>query len=442
MHTFASAVLPNTLPCATSPYTMGSFFSKPHAPSSRHRFTITDAVPPNTPPRATSPYTMGLSSSTPHETIMISENRYDIFHPFSRLPPELRCKIWTLYLVDTAPQIYRFELHYDYRVLYGRSRRLRKGVQLFLQPCGCNPGCRDKEIFFEQPRKASTAARRIASATCVESRQVVLERYPDTLRFRQNLGWWLWRDPPSPDWNDEKGMPEYVLHLNYAKDIIILHATWEDQEAAIKIANFKGSPPADFLKIRHLGISLGSLTVVYYRQHRHGQRGEFKKHGGHCRCETEECLDCCKEEPLPKFLSLFPSLSKFYIAGVPERLSHPPEKLYIAGVSDRVFDDKLQDGNGPTGEANCPCPSSGPRHTWPMIKTWDACGWFVVYDERAACPFPKSDRIEKIRRGWRPHFPYYRALDHLQIRFIQLWDPETLSNASQCSLCHYGGLQY
>jgi hypothetical protein len=253
--------------------------------------------------------------------------------------------------------------------------------------------------------------------------------YPDTLRFRQ-FSWGWMRDPPPDDSSDGEGWPEYVLHLNYAKDIIIFHAFWADQGAAIKIAKFKGSPPADFFKIRHVGISLGSLTVVYHSHHTYGQRGEFRNHLGHCRCEAEECQDSCKEEPLPKFLSLSPSLEKFYIAGALDRVYHPPK-------------DKLQAANGPSGEANCPCPTSGPRHSWPMIKTWDACGWFVIYDERSACLFPKSDRIEKIRRERRPHFPYYRALDHLEIRFIQLWDPETLSKSPQCSHCHYDkGLQH
>jgi hypothetical protein len=43
------------------------------------------------------------------------------------------------------------------------------------------------------------------------------------------------------------------------------------------------------------------LTVLYHAHHRYGQCGEFKDHGGHCRCETEECQDSGKEEPLPMF---------------------------------------------------------------------------------------------------------------------------------------------
>jgi hypothetical protein len=70
-----------------------------------------------------------------------------------------------------------------------------------------------------------------------------------------------------------------------------------------------------------------------------------------------------------------------------------------------------------------------------MIRSTDACGWFVIYDERSPCPFPRIKRVENLRRLWRPHFPYYRALNHLEILFIQLWDSETCSNSPPCNEC-------
>jgi hypothetical protein len=226
------------------------------------------------------------------------------------------------------------------------------------------------------------------------------------------------RDTSRTDSPDGAGFPEYILRYNSIKDIIIFHAAWEDQEAAIKIAEFMGGPPDDFLKIRHVGISVGAFRIAHNGALRYGTPRYD------CRCMTEECQDYCKKEPLPGFLSLFPNLETFYIANVPNSSIHLPG-------------DQIQAGKGPSKGANCPCRNNGPRHSWPMIKNQVTCGWFVIYNEGSGCPFPKINKVEDIRRRWRPHFPYYRALNHLAIKFIQPWDPDLLTASPQCNRCVY-----
>lgn len=68
-----------------------------------------------------------------------NKNHYDVFHPFPRLPSELRLKIWTHYLDDATPQMYRFTLHYPRRLARWDAALnfLEAGDQLFLQPIKC-----------------------------------------------------------------------------------------------------------------------------------------------------------------------------------------------------------------------------------------------------------------------------------------------------------------
>ena len=234
-----------------------------------------------------------------------------------------------------------------------------------------------------QPLRESTTTRRIASMTCVESRQLVLEMYPDTLTFRLfPPRWGLMADGPIKDWDspDGSGFPEHVLRFNGAQDVFVFYANWEDQESAIEIAKLRGCPPDDFLKIRHVSIAVDEIKSRYVPR----RLGLPRYETFYCedKCATDQYQDCCKKEPLPDFLSLFPLIEKFYIAGVPSSSTHR-------------LSDHIQAGKEPSRDANCPCPNDGPRHSWSIIKSSDACGWFAIYDERSMCPFPKFNRIEE-----------------------------------------------
>lgn len=345
----------------------------------------------------------------------VPEKSHTVFHLFPELPFELRRKIWMI-LLDPTPQIYKFKFRYPFRVSHNPWRNhLRTGDQIFLQPFNCS-GTSGKTHPF-QPLKTLMVTRFVASATCIEFRRIVLELYPDTLKFRHFPSNWM-SDKSSNDRPDGTGFPEYLLRFNSTKDVVVLCTPWEDQEAAIEIAKLRCSPPDSFLKIRHVGISVDSLKMAYgsVRFLRWGIRH------GRCRCTTEECQDFCNDEPLPKFLALFPSLQALYIAQVPYFSHNKP-------------DDGYKDGNSSQGRANCPCPNDKLKHTWQMIKSHDTCGDFVVYNERSICPFPRLERVEAIRQKWRPHFPYYKALDHLEIKFIQPWDPTAFSSPAQCTSC-------
>ncbi|CZR56890.1 uncharacterized protein PAC_06779 [Phialocephala subalpina] len=353
---------------------------------------------------------------------VVSDGNHTIFPSFPRLPIELRRKIWLLYLTDTesAPQIYRFDLRYPERVYYRNSIRhihVYAGDQIFLQPSRCYGAQKDSGVL--EPLRASSAIRQIASATCVEARLAVLELFPDTLKFRNLPQGWMEvksgkKTIGSPD---GVGFPEYILRFNSLKDIIVLHATWEDQNATIEISKLRGSPPAEFAKLSHVGVGVNDFRMYGLVSRIYWGCATL------CRCQTIECNDHCKEDPLPGFLSLLPLLKTFYVTGVPR------SGFYHPGGS-------LPGHQTPLGKRiSCPCPTETTGHSWPMTSVWGACGRFAIYDEHSGCPFPKFKMIELIREDLRPHFPYYKALDHLDIKFIQLWDPSLSENPQACRSC-------
>lgn len=336
----------------------------------------------------------------------LNENLHEIFQPsaMARLPFELRVKIWKYYL-DETPQLYRFNLRYPYRgsVCDSSIRDVQAGDHLILQPVQCilnNDQTRDSpEKCFLQPLRDVMKTRRTASMTCLESRQVVLDMYPDTLTFRILSGRW----PSGTDPLDGTGFVKCTLRFDGSKDIFIFNSCWQDLDATLQIAKLKGSGPADFLTMRHVGIALNDLrSSVRYRY----GRPAYGTNKCLDNCATEACRDHCQYDPLPAFLSLFPLLERFYIAAVPSSSTHQLENQFQAGT-------------WPSAEANCPCPIEEMRHTWQVIWNNQACGWSMIYDERSSCPFPRFSRVEVLRQRWRPHFPYYQVLNHLEIRFIQ-----------------------
>jgi hypothetical protein len=348
----------------------------------------------------------------------LDEDSHEVFQPFPRLPSELRLKIWKYYLYET-PQLYRFNLRYPYRRCVGdaQARYVEAGDHLLLEPVQCiqdNDQTRDPpEEYFLKPLRDMVNTRRIASMTCLESRQVVLELLPDTLSFRILPERWPWRRAPrrGSDRPDGTGFPAYTLRFDGTKDIFIFNAWWEDLNAVLQVAKFKGSLPDDFLKMRHIGIAVNYLRSSLSHVHGMLRYGTWQ-----CRrldnCTTEACRDHCQYEPLPDFLRLFPLLEKFYIAGVPSSSTHQ-------------LGDHFETGTKPLEGANCLCSmGEGMRHSWQVITSSQACGRFVIYDERSECPFPKFERVEELRLGWRAHFPYYEALRHFEIRFIQLFRGE------------------
>lgn len=140
----------------------------------------------------------------------------DVFQPFPRLPPEIRNKIWSFYLADATRQMYRFSLRYPIRSQVKLPKNCSlPGDELFLEPtftrnkryAGTSAG-----LDFLQPLKESTNTRRIASATCVQSRQVVLELFPDTLPFRHFPSKWGW-------WMHVAEFPEYISCASMAQRI-------------------------------------------------------------------------------------------------------------------------------------------------------------------------------------------------------------------------------
>jgi hypothetical protein len=71
-----------------------------------------------------------------------------VFHLFSELPAGLRNKVWTHYLADATPQMYRFILRYPRRLLKGSGdNHTQANDQLFLRPVGCITRPREQDFL-------------------------------------------------------------------------------------------------------------------------------------------------------------------------------------------------------------------------------------------------------------------------------------------------------
>jgi hypothetical protein len=262
----------------------------------------------------------------------------------------------------------------------------------------------------------STSASRAALATSSESRQVALELLPHCIPFRDLPRGWTNRGSDYDDPVDGSNYPEHVLRFNGARDIIVFqYAMWDEQNAVVKICELQNRVPDAFLHMEHVGISLRSFARG------HSLAGPM--HGGsygvsppRCNCSTEVCHGgACQYEPLPRFLACFPSLKAFY----------------IARVSPDAEDNEDQPDGKPTAVENADCHcgpgtdgalSGEPRHEWPIIKSSDLDRWCVVYDERTGC-FPEIHLMSYVRQHWRANFPYYRQMEHLDIKFVRRMDP-------------------
>jgi hypothetical protein len=368
------------------------------------------------------------------------------FELFPKLPPELRHQIWLDFLDDATPLIHTFTISYsrngrsatttpegdpqdpqDPQDPWYRVRRYQPGDQVILKPVP-----RDWMDNRQLSPKSlpglpsATLVQRIASAVCIESRRAVLAAYPNVLRFYLH-------SPLLPDSVSERSPvpaveregvspphPGFVLRFNASRDVIVFHAYVLNQVIAQRIAQLNKAPPDAFAGLRHVGINVAEgFSLRTYGFSLLPRLPRLCR----CRCEGEECRDSCRKDLLTGFLSLFPNLETFYLADTPA----------LRGYPRRMHDVRAGDNDAtcrPGGTRNCPCPPERPGHVWPVMRHSSRCGWYLVYNERdGSCHFDPIAKIEELRQTWRQHFPYYKALDHVKIRFIRLW------NSQRCPLC-------
>ncbi|KAH8647815.1 hypothetical protein BX600DRAFT_530781 [Xylariales sp. PMI_506] len=381
---------------------------------------------------------MGVSSAT--------GSGYESFHLYRHLPTELRREIWMHYLAEVTPMMYRFfpqyparssaiiqDHHHDdgRRPLQSEDTQVLRQQQPVADAIALLPFARRARGMMRSERlrslAESTAPVRIATATCVEARQFAHELLPDTLVFSC---------PPedgtggprrlSAGAHDSPGTagscPLYSLRFNGRQDIVVLQASWEEQcELAdlAKSAAGDSSPsrnavmPQSFARMRNVGITIGSLDRA------NNIRRGFRADPRECRCDTDDCSDSCRLESLPRFLAgCFPAVEAFFLAGIPGRVGS-----LLGGYYDHQHQRAKKEDIRLGSRNPCPCSTcrelAGAKRVWPAIKLADTGDEYVIYDERAKCAFPAFHVVEAIRQSWRPQFPYYKVLDHLDIRFIR-----------------------
>lgn len=344
-----------------------------------------------------------------------------VFHPFLKLPYELRAKIWMDHLKEATPLVYRLKIQYSLRsrvrsdVIYGHNiyHNIHHYIAKPKDTVILKPIAFDGYGKEQLPNLIrSTSASRTALATCTESRQIALKILPDSLPFRKLPRFWTQFDDTKDDPADGTAYPEYILRFNGAKDIIIFHASWENQEAVVEISKFQGYPPEGFSRMQHIGLTVGALDEGHSLHS--VMSTAYGVHRAECQCSTVDCHDVCRLEPLPHFLACFPLLKTFY----------------IAQVSDFGSDHDRKNRKGAYLEdAGCRCETeegrvggSAEKHIWSTIRSSDIDRWCVAWDERTGC-FRTNYIVKAIRQYWRPNFPYYKALEHLDIKFLRRLDP-------------------
>ncbi|KAH8673442.1 hypothetical protein BX600DRAFT_433071 [Xylariales sp. PMI_506] len=337
------------------------------------------------------------------------------FHHFPQLPPELRRAIWMEFLAGIVPRTYRFVPCYPLRFLPSSERSdchrpPQSGDPIVLVPCAfakhrpelVRRHPRLKDAFNSlQPFIDSTMLARAAGATCSESRSLMLELLPDALAFRDlRHNGLLEKDKEAVI--DLASIPEYVLRFNGARDIFILRADWSDQRNLVALSELNGTTPAAFAAMQHAGLTSGSIsrqTVLV--------SSPWTALPSECRCLSDECADFCRLDSLPRFLeTFFPNLRAFY----------------IARLTKEDYWDNPKDDADPPADAVCRCDEGHP--TWPTILSGDTDDESVIYNERARCSFFPLRRVEQTRRWYRSYFPYYKALSHLDIKFIRRMEKE------------------
>ncbi|KAK6850040.1 hypothetical protein PG990_001035 [Apiospora arundinis] len=376
-----------------------------------------------------------------------SSPQLDEFHYYSRLPAELRRAIWLHFLEEErrTPRVYILHFRYPKRNLVATTESARRpprpedlhdhyqtkpGDRIIIQPFLWRQDLETGQLAADlSPLQAATAAWRAAAATCADSREVVLDVLPDVLPFQTLPYRWALRELPE-DRADASDFSSYDLRFNGSKDVMMFHARWTDLEAIVRIAKMQGSGGPShpcFATIRHLGLSTQGLLQGFA-----SSAGEFERcyRNRECACDNGVLCppdDACQFEPLPAFLSLFPQLRTLYLADA-QPMAITPEKLKRAMM-------RLQGEHG-VDEASRPLAkgkvfvtgwrgANGVDDAKPVFRTVDFLRESVVAyaEDNESCVQPSSmssqdPKVHEIRREWRRVFPYYKSLQHLDIRFM------------------------
>ncbi|KAK7963544.1 hypothetical protein PG988_010518 [Apiospora saccharicola] len=370
------------------------------------------------------------------------------FNPYPRLPLELRQAIWQNYLDGERmqPQVYAFEFRYPKRNLVAIDPGLdppdpdaihfhyqaQPEDRVVLQPFAFYPGEGGGLAGDLALLQASTAPWRAAAATCAVSRQEVLRLLPDVITFQALPATWGDKEPANGAHWSNSGFPSYALRFNAAEDVILFYANWTDLEAVIRMAQTSsGRTHESFAGIRNVGLGTRGLLQGWSTK---GMPHCYRRR--ECLCDTDACPadDTCRLEPLPGFLEMFPQLQTLYLADTRRVVITPQYMSMMRSECSFEFCDTFEgfptDDEGWVEKEDGTrtfyrCPSK--RNIWPVFQAVDFVRRAVVaFDDRDdGCLLPNhrfsvpwDPKVREIRRRWRRAFPYYKSLQHLDIKFL------------------------
>ena len=273
------------------------------------------------------------------------------FHRFMDLPFELRRQVWTIGLAAQLDRLYQV-------ILEESDEDEAPYLCLLMRP--------------EKFAQATTLTRRFL-ATCRESRQVTIELLPDTLQVRSRS-----RRSQNKDQN-----PTCLLRFSGTRDHIEILAPANGIRLQSSMNN---GPHERFSGIKHMSLGLDGFGLLTRM---------FRQTNVRCpgRCEGPECAEACQQDPIPRFLGMFPDLSAVYILG--PALGSPDSCSCVS-----------EDGT-----------SVG--HDWPTLKTSNPrWSYYVIHREGVCKDFVLPAEV-RVLRGIYPNWPHYRGLPHISFLYLR-----------------------
>ncbi|TLD24112.1 hypothetical protein PspLS_06380 [Pyricularia sp. CBS 133598] len=328
---------------------------------------------------------------------------------FSSLPLEIRQMIW-LGCLDKRPRVYTFDL----------AVRDERGM-----PCGSSYSHENItaihpvfEVYYTEERDLITgsADRRTLSAICAESRKIVLQVFPDILRFEVRRKFVMGSNNGAANGIARVGFCRY----NSKVEVICLRLYRDHLYLFPKVMAMTSNPFPAFEAVQN-------LALVYETDNEDILSLEYAQYSINvphnpdaCGCLDGLRFTTCREDLLPKFVRCFPSLKKLIINDI----SSPPCEYYwdetqvIRYTGCRCFPDH--------GDSSSASPAKKhdvwqlvPIHAHQSHRQASACV-AVVYDERTACAGLNLGPL----RFWDNIETSYKPPERLVMRFLHPRDAQ------------------
>ncbi|KAH3911326.1 hypothetical protein HBH56_133400 [Parastagonospora nodorum] len=303
------------------------------------------------------------------------------FHPFPRLPYELRRQIWVESLSHQVPRVYALDLDITLTDQNNDTDMPMRPTNVKFAPAIPLDDSDELRNLID----ATHTSRKIGS-TCREARDATAYVLPDMFEMNAN-------PKPFQGNSQRPHISTGYFRFNAKRDIIgVLHSSIERLDYIRTWAKRGNVLPNSHL-IRHVALDIDFTEDTRIS-------GVWTK----CGCGRPDCV-VCSRDPLLDFTRLFPRLESFHLmqystSFVAESVAWPT--VDVAPVRE------------------CDCYNSGQciKHDWPLFRGMADDSWFISYTEDGGCMYPILPRLAHDRPQ-ECRWPYYDALGDLDMRILR-----------------------